>query len=736
MLFKNWFTYSFWYCLTIVAAFTVELSFVSAQDIVPNQYIIKYKNQLSVTDASVISASIGVASSESLNQKDLFLIKEDKKNKINFEAINQLISSNVIEYIEPDAIGHITAIPNDPMYSNQWALNNNGSSGGVLDVDIDAPEAWDITTGSSNVIVAIVDTGVLYTHPDLVSSMWVNPTEVPNNGIDDDLNGVIDDIYGYNAISDSGTPLDDRGHGSHCAGIIAATGNNSIGVIGVAHKVKIMALKAFGSDGTGKLSDVIKAINYVIGQKQKGVNVRLLSNSWGGFPNSPTLKSLINDVGNNGMLFVAGAGNDSANNDTTPFYPASFDVSNIISVAAIDRAGNLASFSNYGSNSVDIAAPGVSILSTVLGNTYQYYNGTSMATPHVSAVAALLFSHEPNLSGATVKARIIASAKPLSSLGTRVLSGGMVSAFRALGSTVFPVPTKAVFSDFDGDGKSDLIVWRPTTAVWYLKSSSAFNKESYESHQWGLPADVPLIGDYDGDKKADLVVWRPSNGTWYVKTSSTGYESGIVIQWGLNGDTPLVGDHDGDGISDITVYRQSSGSFYTLLSKSGFNRDSAISGSPLAYRQVALGGLANDPVLGDYNGDGIDDYVTLWQLIRFWQIKLADGTFLSSLPWGIPGDNPRACDFNSDGTDDRIVVRVNSGFTLDWYGALAGQGYKVFTFGSLGDNPGCRHDYNGDGIDESLVFRPNSGNWYLRDGNTGDLTVHQFGLPGDIAMVN
>jgi len=348
-----------------------------------------------------------------------------------------------------------------------------------------------------------------------------------------------------------------------------------------------------------------------------------------------------------------------------------------------------------------------------------------------------LFSHEPNLSVATVKARILASAKPLASLNGKVQSAGMVSAFRALGSTVVPSPLKNVFSDYDGDGKSDLIVWRPSTAVWYiLKSSTGFDSSQAESRQWGLPGDVPLIGDYDGDKKSDLVVWRPSNGTWYIKSSKTNFESGSVYQWGLEGDTPLVGDNDGDGISDITVYRQSAGSFYTLLSSSGFNRDAAVSGSASAFRQVPLGGLANDPLIGDFNGDGAEDYVTLWQLVRFWQIKLGDGTFLSSLPWGIPGDTPRACDFNSDGIDDRIVVRPNSNFTLDWFGALTQGAYKSFTFGSLGDNPGCRHDYDGDGIKEALVFRPNSGNWFIRGGQTEDLTVHQFGLPGDIAMVN
>lgn len=360
-----------------------------------------------------------------------------------------------------------------------------------------------------------------------------------------------------------------------------------------------------------------------------------------------------------------------------------------------------------------------------------------MATPHVAGVAALLVSREPGITPTNMKSRIVSSVKPLASLNGVVQSGGMVSAHQALSSAQAP-PTanKAVFSDYDGDGKSDLIVWRPSTAFWYiLKSSTGFNLSNADNYEWGLFGDIPLLGDFDGDAKSDLVVWRPSNGTWYLKTSKSNYQNGVVIQWGINGDMPIVGDVDGDKISDITVYRQASGSFYSLLSSSSFNRDAALSGSSNAMKQVALGGLANDPVMGDFNGDGTDDYVTLWQLIRFWQIKSADGTFLGSLPWGNPGDAPRGCDINNDTLDDRIIIRPNSRYTLDWFGALTGAGVSSFTFGSLGDVPGCRHDYDGDGIAEAVVFRQNNGNWYLRDGQTGNLISQQFGLPGDVALL-
>lgn len=295
---------------------------------------------------------------ELLNQDDLFLAKEDKKIPLNKEVIEELVSAGIIESFEPNYIGHIISTPNDSRYSELWGLNNTGSSGGTVNVDIDAPEAWELTTGAINVVIGVVDTGVLYTHPDLKNNMWVNSSEVAGNGLDDDANGIVDDIYGYNAITNSGTPLDDKGHGSHCSGTIAGTGNNGSGVVGVAYGAKIMALKAFGSDGTGYLSDVIKAITYAINQKQKGVNIKVLSNSYGGFPNSVTFKNLISQASSNGMLFVAGAGNNSTNNDAEPFFPASYDLPNVISVAAIDRAGNLASFSNFGVSTVHVAAPG------------------------------------------------------------------------------------------------------------------------------------------------------------------------------------------------------------------------------------------------------------------------------------------------------------------------------------------------------------------------------------------
>jgi subtilisin family serine protease len=735
--YPKWFTLR---CSPNLKVFVLNCFYISnlalAQEAVPGEYIIKYNHDLNSIHANIISEAVGLNNVELLNDGDLFLAKEDKKIPLNTEAIEDLVTAGVIESFEPNYLGHIISTPNDSRYGELWGLNNTGASGGTLNVDIDAPEAWELTRGDSNVIVAVIDKGVLYTHPDLQNNMWVNPSEVPANGIDDDANGVIDDIHGYNAITNSGTPLDDRGHGSHCAGTIAGTGNNNIGVIGIAHNAKIMSVKAFGSDGVGALANVAKALSYVINQKQKGLNIKVINNSYGGFPNSVIFKNLISQASSNGILFVVAAGNNAKNNDTTPYYPASYDLPNVIAVAAIDRAGNLANFSNFGANSVHIAAPGVGILSTVLGNTYHFYHGTSMAAPHVTGVAALLASREPSISPAAMKSRILSSAKPLTNLTGFVKSGGMVSASRALSSAQSPPRNKPIFSDYDGDGISDLIVWRPSTAVWYiLKSTTGFDSLAADNYQWGLLGDIPLLGDFDGDKKADLVVWRPSNGIWYIKSSKTNYQGGIVIQWGANGDLPIVGDVDGDSISDITVYRRTSGSFYSLLSSGGFNRDAALTGSNAAMKQIALGGLANDPVMGDFNGDGTDDYVTLWQLIRFWQIKSSDGIFLGSLPWGNPGDTPRGCDFNNDAIDDRIIIRENSSYTLDWFGALTGAGVSSFTFGSLGDVPGCRHDYDGDGKREAVVFRPNSGNWYLRDAQTGNLISHQFGLPGDIAML-
>ena len=341
-----------------------------------------------------------------------------------------------VEYAEPNYIVHIDTIPND-LSSSLWGLHNTGQTGGTPDADIDAPEAWDIQTGNANVVIAVIDTGVDYDHEDITANMWTNPEEIPNNGIDDDNNGFVDDVYGWDFYNDDNNPSDDHGHGTHCSGTIAAVGNNSVGIVGVNWETKIMALKFLGADGSGSTWDAIDAIAYVTMIKESGIPVIAMSNSWGGGGDLQALEDAISAANNAGILFVAAAGNSYINNDISPHYPSSYDVPNVIAVAATDHNDNLASFSNYGATSVDLAAPGVSILSTTPNNGYSSFSGTSMATPHVAGVAALIkATTSPDYTHLQIKDLILSSVDPIESLSEKMVSGGRLNAYNALLSAI------------------------------------------------------------------------------------------------------------------------------------------------------------------------------------------------------------------------------------------------------------------------------------------------------------
>lgn len=333
---------------------------------------------------------------------------------------------------EPNFTYKASIAADDTRYGDMWGLN--GTYG------IDAPNAWELTTGSSNVIVAVVDTGVDYTHPDLARNVWTNPYEVAGNGIDDDGNGYVDDIHGINTVTSSGDPMDDNGHGTHVSGTIAAVSNNSLGVAGIGWQTKVMGLKFLSASGSGSLSDAIAAINYMILMKQRGVNIRVSSNSWGGSDYSASLEAVIRQATEAGILFAVAAGNESNDNDAYPSYPASYTFNELLSVAAIDINGQLASFSNYGFTSVHVAAPGVDILSTTPGSNYSFYSGTSMATPHVSGVAALIAASEPNLTPAQLANRIMESGVPNPVLEGKVYSGRILNANRAVRNLVTTLP--------------------------------------------------------------------------------------------------------------------------------------------------------------------------------------------------------------------------------------------------------------------------------------------------------
>jgi len=320
--------------------------------------------------------------------------------------------------------------PNDPMFSEQWALNNNGADGGTKRADIDALEAWLTTQGSEDVVVAVLDTGVDFTHADLRENMWFRPESVP--AYQDDELGVFNDLNGFNGTDQISDPMDDNGHGTHCAGIIGAEGDNGIGISGINWKVKIMPLKFLGRGGSGSASDAIEAINYAIDRKKHGVNVRIISASWGSRMRSKALEDAIRAAGDAGILFVAAAGNDGSNNDRFPHYPSNYDLPNVVSVAALDRTDHLASFSNFGAKTVHIAAPGKAILSTWLNDDYREASGTSMATPYVSGVAALIVASEPRITMVQLRERLLKTADKLDSLGGKVATASRVCAANSL----------------------------------------------------------------------------------------------------------------------------------------------------------------------------------------------------------------------------------------------------------------------------------------------------------------
>lgn len=344
-----------------------------------------------------------------------------------------------VEYAEPSyeiSLDHGPGTnhrhPNDPRFTEQWALANDGRDGGKEGADIRAMQAWATTTGSDSVVVAVLDSGVDYTHSDLVNNIWVRPANVSQ--YEDRELGSIEDVHGYNAIENTNDPMDDNGHGTHCAGIIGAEGGNEIGISGVNWKVAIMPLKFMNAGGFGTTKDAIEAINYVIDRKRAGVNVRVISASWGSSHKSRALEDVIRKAYEAGILFVAASGNDSANTDRAPQYPAGYDLGNVISVAALNRNDELASFSNYGVKSVHVAAPGKDILSTWLGDAYEEHSGTSMATPVVAGVAALALATHPQLSVDELRTLLLNSVDQLPTLNGKIATGGRINAAKAVGA--------------------------------------------------------------------------------------------------------------------------------------------------------------------------------------------------------------------------------------------------------------------------------------------------------------
>lgn len=380
------------------------------------------------------------------------------------DAISALNSNPNVEYAEPNYVLHHfgetydETKPNDVEFDKLWGMLNvgqvdpgtKGGTAGVAGADINVMPLWAKgITGSKSMVIAIIDTGVNYKHADLAANVFTNPGESGDgketNGVDDDGNGFIDDVHGWDFANRKANGLDDHGHGSHCAGTIGGAGNNGLGVTGVNWAISILPVKFLSKTGGGSAAGAIESINYA-----RLMKVKIMSNSWGGGGYSKALEDAIKATKDAGILFVAAAGNDSKNNDGSPTYPATYNVDNIVSVAAIDNRSRIAKFSSFGAKTVHVSAPGVNILSSTLEDKYEVYSGTSMATPHVTGAAALLWSANPNLTYAEIKDRLIKTSQPVYGLASRSVSQGrinMVNLFDNVVPTPLPMPDAAKWVD-------------------------------------------------------------------------------------------------------------------------------------------------------------------------------------------------------------------------------------------------------------------------------------------------
>lgn len=459
---------------------------------VPGELIVKFKDGAS-GKRDFLKALGGVVKFQFKTRgAQVVRFARDVSEEALFKKAKVLNARSDVEYVEANAIVRLNKTPDDSEFGLQYSLHNTGTNDGVVGADIDAGAAWEISTGAKSVVVGIIDTGIDYSHPDIAPNYWQNPGETgldaagkdrSSNSIDDDNNGYVDDFRGWDFVNNDNDPIDDDSHGTHCAGVIGARGNDGVGVTGVNWNVSLVGLKFIGSDGSGTLEDAVKAIEYAT-----TLGLHLTTNSWGGGGFSQTMLDAIKAANDRGILFVAAAGNDSSNNDVSPAYPSNYDVPNVISVAASDNKDQMPDFSNRGVRSVHVAAPGVDIYSTVMGGAYEKMSGTSMAAPHVAGLAALVKSAYPEATASQVRARIVNGVDQSDYWASRVQSGGRINAFNALELDVTPPADVNDIKLVDSTLTGVTLDWSPVGDDQFAGAASG-----YEMRR----SDQPILTDAD-----------------------------------------------------------------------------------------------------------------------------------------------------------------------------------------------------------------------------------------------
>jgi subtilisin family serine protease len=433
---------------------------VNGREAAAREVLVKFRR---TPQTDLLTEIHGLTNAESIQTIGRAGLRRLRARALDVPALLQLLANHPdVLYAEPNYIVKAFTEPNDPSFPQLWGLRNTGQSVngsvGVAGADIHAVDAWNVSFGSTAQVVAVIDTGIDYTHPDLVTNVWSAPAAFSVN-----IGGVTVTCpagsHGFNAITLTCDPMDDQNHGTHVSGTIGATGGNGVGVVGVNWTTQLMGIKFLDASGSGTEADAINAIDFAIQAKQAfaptgGANVRVLSASWGGPDFSQAMLDEINAANAEEMLFVAAAGNNGFSNDILPTYPASYDAPNIIAVAATTNTDGRAFFSNYGAASVHLGAPGYDILSTTIGNTYAFFSGTSMATPHVSGAAALVLSHCA-FDTAALKDALLGTVEPTSSLASVTITGGRLDVNSAIRSCEAPTAPPALTA-LAGDGKVTL----------------------------------------------------------------------------------------------------------------------------------------------------------------------------------------------------------------------------------------------------------------------------------------